>query len=126
MKERDFENPVAESELDASQRTAVQITRSKSVEFDEESQRKAEERLKTAWCGLLHPDTAIRHLYDLAQLAIMFYLGYQLPLRLAFEKVPTGALEVALTIIIDASVWVDMYLQMRMAYARPSQPWPAV
>ena len=51
----------------------------------------------------------------------MFYLGYQLPLRLAFKKTATGPLEVALTVIIDGSVWVDMYMQMRMTYARATR-----
>jgi hypothetical protein len=116
MAERDFDNPVAEGEGEGEGESNVTVIPPPHV--DEEAQRKEEERLKSAWCGLLHPDTGVRHAYDLGQLAIMFYLGYQLPLRLAFKKTATSPLEVALTIIIDGSVWVDMYMQMRMAYAR--------
>ena len=107
----EFSNPVAVGgKVDESLAVSA-------LDVDEEARQREEERLKNAWCGLLHPDTTIRHIYDLAQLAIMFYLGYQLPLRLAFNKPATGALEIALTVIIDASVWVDMYMQMNMAYA---------
>lgn len=111
MAERDFDNPVAEG--------GVQDVVIPPPYVDEEAQRNEEERLKGAWCGLLHPDTGVRHAYDIGQLAIMFYLGYQLPLRLAFNRTATSPLEVALTIIIDGSVWVDMYMQMRMGYAHP-------
>ena len=113
MRSGDFDNPVAESEGD--------VTIIPPPHVDEEAQRQEEDRLKSAWCGLLHPDTGARRAYDLGQLVIMFYLGYQLPLRLAFKKTATSPLEVALTVIIDGSVWVDMYMQMRMTYARATR-----
>lgn len=105
----DFSNPAA----DEAEGSFSAVT---PLDVDDEARQKAEERLRRAWCGLLHPDTSIRHFYDLMQLAIMFYLGYQLPLRFAFNKPATGAIEIALTIVIDSSVWVDMYMQMHMGY----------
>eukprot|EP01052_Picozoa_sp_SAG31_P047455 SAG31_NODE_9505_length_1267_cov_1.342466_2_plen_81_part_00 len=39
-------------------------------------------RYKKECCGLLHPDTTSRHVYDLVQLFIMIWLGYALPIRL--------------------------------------------
>jgi hypothetical protein len=74
----------------------------------------AEKRFREEWGGILHPDTVIRGVYDMGQLAIMLYLAWLLPTRFAFSKGASGPLEVALDLIIDLSVWVDMVLQTRM------------
>jgi potassium voltage-gated channel Eag-related subfamily H protein 7 len=44
----------------------------------------------------------------------MMYLGYLLPVRLAFTMTASGPAEVMVDLIIDLSVWIDMFLQMRM------------
>lgn len=85
----------------------------KGADADEEEDI-VDARMRAYWKGILHPDTNTRGLYDFAQLLIMIWLGYMLPTRLAFNKSATGAIEVALDLVIDASVWVDMYMQMRM------------
>ena len=72
--------------------------------------------LREKWYGLLHPDTITRGAYDMGQLVIMLYLGYLLPVRQAFTKTATGPISVMLDLIIDLSVWVDMFMQMRMCY----------
>jgi len=83
------------------------------AELDEDDE-VVSQRMKAKWGGILHPDMPSRGAYDLGQLLIMLYLGYLLPVRLAFTKTANGTFEVALDLIIDASVWVDMFLQMRM------------
>lgn len=71
---------------------------------------------RTKWKGILHPETPTRATYDMAQLAIMLYLGYVLPVRQAFKQAAHGPLMVIVDILVDCSVWVDMFLQMRMCY----------
>lgn len=85
----------------------------KATELDEEDE-EVDARMREYWKGILHPDTNTRGLYDFTQLLIMIWLGYMLPTRLAFNKSATGAFEVTLDLAIDLSVWVDMYMQMRM------------
>jgi hypothetical protein len=48
------------------------------------------------------------------QLAVMITLGFMLPYRLAFQKAPTSAFDIILDLCLDLTVWVDMYLQMKM------------
>jgi hypothetical protein len=76
----------------------------------------AEQDLKyrAEWFGVLHPETAARGAYDMTQLTIMLYLAWLLPIRFAFNQGANGALEVAMDLVIDLSVWVDMVLQRRM------------
>jgi hypothetical protein len=69
---------------------------------------------KTEMFGLLHPDTPTRGGYDMFQLCIMLWLAWLLPTRLAFTKSATSFWEVAVDLVVDLSVWVDMFLQMRM------------
>eukprot|EP01050_Picozoa_sp_SAG11_P009572 SAG11_NODE_910_length_6585_cov_7.205520_7_plen_413_part_00 len=71
------------------------------------------------WFGILHPDTRPRAIYDFFQLCIMVYLAYLLPIRLAFNKGPSGPLEVIIDLFIDASVWIDMIAQMKMYQWNP-------
>ena len=85
----------------------------KAADMDEEEE-EVDTRMRQYWHGILHPDTNTRGLYDFGQLVIMIWLGYMLPTRLAFNKSATGAFEVTLDLVIDFSVWVDMYMQMRM------------
>ena len=76
---------------------------------------KAEEaRLRSALFGLLHPNTTNRGAYDMFQLAVMITLGFMLPYRLAFQKAPTSAMDIIFDLCLDLTVWVDMYLQMKM------------
>ena len=65
--------------------------------------------LKREWCGLLHPDTPVRALYDFLQLSILLYLAWVLPNRIAFSKSPKGW-DVFTDLLIDMLVWVDMLL----------------
>ena len=89
------------------------------VDLDEYDEFAVEEHLKDKWHGILHPDMPARKTYDMVQLLVMLYLGYLLPVRLAFTQTASGPIEVAVDLIIDASVWLDMYLQMRMCYYDP-------
>jgi hypothetical protein len=75
-----------------------------------------EERALKRWFGILHPATPSRHAYDMLQLVIMLYLGYLLPIRLAFTKTAEGPLEVTIDLLIDLSVFIDMFMQMNMCY----------
>lgn len=79
-----------------------------------EDEEAVDARIRAKWFGILHPDMRTRGIYDLLQLCIMLYLGWLLPRRLAFTKTATGTLEVYLDLLIDASVWTDMFLQTRM------------
>jgi len=81
---------------------------------DEQDEAELEARYRAEWCGVLHPDTTIRGVYDMVQLAIMLYLAWLLPTRFAFQTGASSALEVALDLIIDLSVWIDMVMQRRM------------
>ena len=45
---------------------------------------------------------------------VMITLGFMLPYRLAFQKAPTSAFDIILDLCLDLTVWVDMYLQMKM------------
>jgi hypothetical protein len=123
-REAEFDNnPLAVAEGGAvGAEAGQQEQESSNAMVDPEVQRAEEEKLKSIWGGLLHPDTAVRHGYDFVQLIIMLYLGYLLPLRLAFTKTATGPLEIALDLVIDGSVWVDMFLQMRMGRCESPPP----
>ena len=125
-REAEFDNnPLAVAEGGAvGAEAGQQEQESSNAMVDPEVQRAEEEKLKSIWGGLLHPDTAVRHGYDFGQLIIMLYLGYLLPLRLAFTKTATGPLEIALDLVIDGSVWVDMFLQMRMGRCESPPPEP--
>jgi hypothetical protein len=81
---------------------------------DEQEEAELEAMYRAEWFGVLHPDTAVRGVYDMIQLAIMLYLAWLLPTRFAFQTGANGALEVAMDLVIDLSVWVDMVLQRRM------------
>ena len=48
------------------------------------------------------------------QLAVMITLGFMLPYRLAFQKAPTSSMDMIFDLCLDLTVWVDMYLQMKM------------
>jgi hypothetical protein len=52
---------------------------------DEQDEAELEARYRAEWCGVLHPDTTIRGVYDMVQLAIMLYLAWLLPTRFAFQ-----------------------------------------
>jgi hypothetical protein len=79
-----------------------------------ESEREEDLRLRMQWFGLLHPDTTVHTAYDMFQLVVMIYLAWQLPLRFAFTRSPGGTMEILMDWFIDLTVWVDMFLQMRM------------
>jgi len=81
---------------------------------DEQEEAELEAMYRAEWFGVLHPDTAVRGVYDMIQLTIMLYLAWLLPTRFAFQTGANGALEVAMDLVIDLSVWVDMVLQRRM------------
>jgi hypothetical protein len=113
-----FSNPMADEECDDMKGEMVKElqqaafgTRSEDIEEDEDA---TDRRIRDKWYGILHPDMASRGLYDLFQLFIMLYLGWLLPTRLAFTKTAAGPLEVALDLIIDFSVYCDMFLQTKM------------
>jgi hypothetical protein len=85
-----------------------------------EEDRTARERsedpaLKERWFGLLHPACFLRGVYDFFQMALLLYLAWRLPNRLAFEKMQVGV-ELLIDLLIDLSVWVDMYLSTHMFY----------
>lgn len=86
-----------------------------SADIDDDTET-VDAHFREKWHGLLHPDTATRGAYDTGQLTIMLYLGYLLPVRQAFTQTANGPISVALDLIIDLSVWIDMFLQMRMCY----------
>ena len=71
-------------------------------------------RHRMRWFGLLHPDTPIRAAYDMFQLLIMINLAWVLPYRFAFSKKPETTFDVVIDILIDLSVWIDIFLQMKM------------
>ena len=84
-------------------------------EADAETKRLKEEQdfLQKKWFGLLYPHTTTRAAYDMFQLFIMMCLAWMLPYRLAFTKAPADALSIAIDWLLDATVWVDIYLNMR-------------
>ena len=105
--------------VEADRAKAVNLLQSSGSKKDEgdgafEDEEVVDARMRQKWAGILHPDTNTRGLYDFVQLLIMTWLGYMLPVRLAFNKTASGSFEVMLDLVIDASVWVDMYMQMRM------------
>jgi hypothetical protein len=71
-----------------------------------------EEALKKEWCGLVHPDTPTKAVYDMIQLLIMLYLAWVLPTRLALNKTATGWAVVG-DLVVDASVYVDIIMNMK-------------
>eukprot|EP01048_Picozoa_sp_COSAG05_P010477 COSAG05_NODE_925_length_6575_cov_68.709320_2_plen_893_part_00 len=81
--------------------------------FDEEEARLL--MLKAKWGGILHPDTRVKGAYDLLQLVILLYLAWALPNRVAFTKTATGW-QIVGDLVIDITVWVDMFLHMNMYY----------
>lgn len=80
----------------------------------DEDEEEVDMRMRERWFGILHPDMHTRGLYDMGQLIIMIWLGWLLPTRLAFNKTASGAWEVMFDLVIDGSVWVDMYMQTHM------------
>lgn len=119
-----FSNPVAEdgsptvhqAEMVKGLQEAAFGSQATSEEVDDvyEDEEAADARIRAQWYGILHPDMRTRGFYDLLQLFIMLYLGWLLPTRLAFTKTASGPTEVLLDLLIDASVWTDMFLQTRM------------
>lgn len=115
----EFPNPVADdSELATGEMVKdLQKAAFGDAEDEEdayEDEEVADARIREQWFGILHPDMRTRGIYDLIQLFIMLYLGWLLPRRLAFTKTAAGTFEAALDLLIDASVWTDMFLQTRM------------
>eukprot|EP01047_Picozoa_sp_COSAG01_P028872 COSAG01_NODE_1957_length_8805_cov_22.976344_4_plen_532_part_00 len=115
-------NPVAEKAEDAEDACKVEMSKALqeaafgTTSNDSIDEAEADAMYRSQWGGLLHPDTSVRGVYDMSQLCIMLYLGWLLPVRLAFNKGASGPIEVALDLIIDASVMVDIFLQMHMYY----------
>jgi hypothetical protein len=70
-----------------------------------------------AGCGLLHPDTHRRKLYDLVQLTLLFYTMFEVPLQIAFADEPQPG---ELLFAIDLGVWIffviDLVVQMHTYY----------
>ena len=68
-------------------------------------------------CGLLHPATNRRRLYDLVQLCLLFYTMFEVPLQIAFADDPEPG---SLFFIIDLCVWsffcFDLFVQMHTYY----------
>lgn len=68
-------------------------------------------------CGLLHPETNRRRLYDLVQLCLLFYTMFEVPLQIAFADEPEPG---TLLFTIDLCVWsffcVDLFVQMHTYY----------
>ena len=122
LDEAKFTNPMSDDEqmasVDVSQAARDQEIKEAAfgtMEVDD-SDEAMDSRFREKWFGILHPDMPARGAYDLVQLCIMMYLGYLLPLRQAFTQTASGPLEVTLDLIIDLSVWIDMFMQMRMCY----------
>lgn len=121
----EFPNPVAQA--DGAEADDEQLQKGKMVKElqtmafgtkqdigDLEDEDAIDARIRDQWFGILHPDAHTRGFYDLFQLCIMLYLGWLLPIRLAFTKTASGPTEVILDLMIDASVWTDMFLQTKM------------
>ena len=72
-----------------------------------------EHELRRHWCGLLHPDTGVRQLYDLLQMSILLWFLFILPYRLGFVVEPKGW-EIAFDIVIDCILGVDILLNFHM------------
>ena len=72
-----------------------------------------EHELRRHWCGLLHPDTGVRQLYDLLQMSILLWFLFILPYRLGFVIEPKGW-EILLDIVIDCILGVDILLNFHM------------
>lgn len=70
-----------------------------------------------AWCGLVHPETKRRQIYDLIQLSLLFYTMFSVPVQIAFaDEHQSGTFMFAL----DVGVWIffscDLIVQMHTYY----------
>jgi hypothetical protein len=74
-----------------------------------------DEKLRSEWCGLKHPDTKLRQVYDYMHLVILLYLAWALPNRLAFSKTPKGR-EVVTDLLVDIAVWLDIIFNRHHYY----------
>jgi hypothetical protein len=80
----------------------------------QESEADVQNRHRKDWGGLLHPDTKARRIYDMSQLTIMLFLLWRLPTRFAFKKTPHTVAELVIDVLIDLSVCLDIFMQMRL------------
>eukprot|EP01048_Picozoa_sp_COSAG05_P012999 COSAG05_NODE_1343_length_5135_cov_4.082208_6_plen_161_part_00 len=85
-----------------------------------ETEAEKQARYQADWGGLLHPDGKARRIYDMGQLTVMLYLLWLLPRRFAFNDSmrnnDSTSFKVAADVLVDMSVVMDIFMQMRMYY----------
>lgn len=68
-------------------------------------------------CGLLHPDTDRRKVYDLLQLFLLFYTMFSVPVQIAFADEPdAGSFHFVVDLLVWAFFCLDLFVQMHTYY----------